>query len=195
MRPVGLKAGDILLYRSNGSWKSIGTWITWGQWRGTSQEALEYAHIALVFDETQACEMNPPCSRLMPLDGENWDLIDVYRIDVKGISPFDNATVLNAFHASVRSNLGERYNYGRIAGLLGLGLLARIGLGGVSRWVLSKNNPNSGSHCEICSTWAEDRLTDAIQSLDKDFDLFPDLGKDQASPADYPRSPWIKRIA
>lgn len=194
MRPVGLKAGDILLYRSSGSWKSIGTWITFGQWRGTPGEALEYAHIALVFDETQACEMNPPKSRLMPLDGESWDSIDVYRLDVKGICPFDNQRVLDAFHASVRSNLGESYNYGRIAGLLGLGVLARIGLGGVSRWILSKNNPNSASHREICSTWAEDRIEDSIRTLDPEFNLLSDLGKDQASPADFPRSPWIKRV-
>lgn len=186
MRPSQLLPGDVLLYRNFG-W--LGNSISWGQWRGTSREALEYSHIGLVLDDLQSVEMNPPASRKFWLADVPWDRVDVWRIVIEGKAPFEDELMQRRFQDLALARLGERYNFGYIADLLGAGLLARLGLGGVSRWLLAKGNPMPGLHRDICSTWAEELLQATIP-----IDLFPDLGENQAAPADYPRSPYLIRL-
>jgi hypothetical protein len=195
MKPEGLQPGDVLLYRTNGETLGIGPLISAGQWNGKPAESLQHVHVALVFDGVHACEMNPPHARLVLLDGEDWSRIDVFRMDVGGANPFSQAPVLRAFQVSVLNHVGpdHPYNFDRIARFGVLGLLSRIGFGRLTRWILSGDYPES--KYEVCSTWVEDRITDAMRAVDPTFDLFPDLGANQAMPADYPRSPWLKQIA
>ena len=191
MRPVELKPGDVILYRNNG-W--LGSAISWGQWRGTSKEALEYSHIGVVYDFIRSFEMNPPAARLFSLNEVPWDRVDVWRVSVDGANPFDQAAVVAAFQKACDSRVGEKYNYGYIASLLGMGLLSRVGLGGVSRWLLGKANPAPAMHRDICSTCADEVLTAGISLIKPDFDFFDDLGPDQAAPSDYPRSKYLVRV-
>lgn len=191
-RPSDLKAGDILLYRNFG-W--LGNLISWGSWNGTPGEALEYSHIGLVYDANSSVEMNPPASRKFPLSEVPWDRVDVFRLDIKGMNPFDLDKVLAAFQAACNAHLGEGYDYGFIAQTAGLGILARLGLGGLSRWIVSKNNAAPNLHLLVCSTWAQMLVTTAVQTLDPGFDLFTDLGDREAKPSDWPRSEYAKRIS
>lgn len=191
-RPTDLKAGDILLYRNFG-W--LGNLISWGSWNGTPGEALEYSHIGLVYDANSSVEMNPPASRKFLLSEVPWDRVDVFRLDVEGANPFDDPAVIAAFQAACDAHLGEGYDYGFIAQTAGLGVLARIGLGGLSRWIVSRNNPAPSFHHLVCSTWAEMLEEIAVRVKDLLFDLFSDLGDREAKPSDWPRSQYVKRIS
>lgn len=191
MRPDKLYPGDILLYLNHG-W--LGNLISWGSWTGTSQEALEYSHIGLVLDDLQSCEMNPPASRKLLLSEVPWDRVHVWRLGIDGVEPFMLEAVQAKFQELAVKRLGERYHYGYIATSLGVGLLSRIGLGGVSRWLMNRSNAAPDLHRDVCSTWAEELLSSAIQEWMPTFDLFPDLGENRAKPSDYPRSRYLKRI-
>lgn len=186
------KAGDILLYLNFG-W--MGAAISWFSWTGKPGEALEYSHIALVLNEEEAVEMNPPKSRRFPLSEVPWDRVHIFRVGANGLNPFDNSQVVAVFQAEAIRRLGEIYGYGFIAQAAGLGILARIGLGGLSRWILSRNNPAPSSHTPVCSIWAEQVERFGIRSiLDQNFDFFPDLGEAEIKPSDWPLSPYVKRL-
>lgn len=191
MRPTDLRPGDILLYRDAG-W--VSKLISWFEWNGESKEATEYAHIGLVASPSTSAEMNPPASRAFDLAQVPWDLVDVWRVGVNGQAMMDDPMVLQKFTETVNRRLGEKYNYGYIATAMGVGLLARIGLNGLSRWILARPNPAPDHHRDVCSTWAEEVLTEAIQVVLKDFDFFPDLGENRARPSDWPRSPFIHKV-
>ncbi len=192
MRPQDLRPGDILLYRNFG-W--MGSVLSWFEWNGRSGEALEYSHIGLVLNDQESCEMNPPASRKFPLGDVPWDRVDVYRIETPDMHPFLLDSVRSAFQAEALRRLGEKYNFGYIATLAGVGLLARLGLGGVSNWLMNRANPAPDNHRDICSTWAEELIMAGMQAVDPKFDLFPDLGPNEARPSDWPRSPWVKRVS
>ncbi len=195
MRPADLQPGDVLLFRNFGV---LGSVLSWFEWNGRSGEALEYSHIALVLNDTEACEMNPPASRKYPLAEVPWDRVDVYRVSVDSMGtlyqPFRLNTVRNAFQAEALRRLGERYNFGYIAELAGVGILARIGLGKISSWLMNRANPAPDNHRDICSTWAEEVVEVAVGVIQPGFDLLPDLGVNEARPSDWPRSPWVKRV-
>lgn len=200
-RPEELLPGDILLYRNFG-W--LGDAIAWFEWNSTPGEALQYSHIALVLNEGQAVEMNPPVSRVFPLSEVPWDRVDVYRLDVLGISkeapqvsvdPFLMTDIMRCFQFHALARLGESYAFQYIAQSAFLGVLARVGLPGVAHWLAARPNPAPEVHKDVCSTWAEDLVTDAVQMVIPNFDLFPDLGSDRARPSDWPRSPYVKPVS
>lgn len=191
MKPSNLIPGDILLYKNHG-W--LGAVISWGSWTGTPKEALEYSHIGLVLDDLQSVEMNPPNSRKFSLDEVPWDRVDIWRVNIEGVNPFQIEIVRKHFVGYAMSRLGEKYNYGYIATSAGLGLLSRIGLGSVSRWLINRSNPMPGNKMDVCSTWAEEVISEPIRLLKIDFDLFPDLGENRARPSDWPRSPYLVKV-
>lgn len=192
MRPAQLYPGDILLFRNFG-W--LGALISWGEWTGKPKEALEYSHIGLVLDDLQACEMNPPASKKYLLSEVPWDRVDVWRLQTEdGWALVNSPKMVAAFQAEATRRLGERYNFGYIATLAGVGLLARIGLGGFSSWLMNRANPAPDNHRDICSTWAEEILTVAVRTVRPDFDLFPNLGDNRARPSDWPTSPFVQQV-
>lgn len=193
-RPAELLPGDILLYRNHG-W--LGGALSWGSWGNQAREALEYSHVGFVLDFERSAEMNPPCSRAFPLSEVPWDRVDVYRVLKEGEAAFNFPAAWDIIKRLTENRLGERYAYGYIAQSLGASLLARIGLSSASRWLVGRSNPLSVQGRDVCSTWAEEILSDAVRALYSDpaFDLFPDLGRDRAKPSDFPRSPFIQRIS
>lgn len=191
MRPSILKPGDIILFQNFG-W--LGSAISWGEWNGSDKEALEYSHIAMVLNDTEVVEMNPPASRRYPLIEVPWNRVDIYRVDADGVNPFDLDTVRSIFQAEAIRRLGEGYDYGLVAQAAGLSLLARIGLGGISRWILSRNNLAPDFHRYDCSIWVEEVESYAIRQVDPKFDFFPNLGNRQARPSDWPLSPFVKKL-
>lgn len=190
-KPENLLPGDVLLYLNHG-W--LGNLISWGQWNGTPGEALEYSHVGLVLDDLYSVEMNPPASRKFPLSEVPWDRVHVYRLGLGGRELFTVGVVQEAFRREALRRLGERYHYGYIATALGASLLARVGLGGASRWLLNRANPMPGMHRDVCSTWTEEVLTAAVKAHVRQFDLFPNLGDNRARPSDYPMSPFLAKV-
>lgn len=195
-RPQDLQPGDILLFKNYG-W--LGELISWGEWNGEPREALEYSHIALVLDDLQAVEMNPPESRKFLLSEVPWERVDVFRVQTSvpppGLTPFILVSTRKAFQEEAVRRLGEHYAFGYIAQAAGVGILARLGLGKVARWLMNRPNPMPAKHGDVCSTWAEEVVSEAIrQTIDPAFDLFPNLGADRARPSDWPTSPFVQPV-
>lgn len=194
MRPAHLIPGDVLMYRNHGF---IGMLTAWGEWSGRKGEALEYSHIGVVYDSNSSFEMNPPAARIFSLSEVPWDRVDVYRLDVNGVLPFEaSLNIVKAFQQAcdLKVQSKEPYNYGKIAGFLGLRILGFI-IPGVSRWALSKQNVMPGKHLDICSTAAEEVLEAGIWKVKPGFDLLPAVGVDQAMPSDFPSSPNFKKVS
>ena len=176
-----LRTGDILLFRPS---SLLGRLIRWGQWTGKSQEATEYCHIALIYNEFLAIEMNPPKSRYFNISTINWEYVDRYRLTI----PID----FNTFRNIAASRINEKYAYGYVAKWLGLGLLARIGLKDLSAWFLRHS---SASHGDACSTWAVEVLEATIRKQKQGFSLLSENGENNIRPADIPKSKYLIKIS
>lgn len=187
MRPADLYPGDLILYKNHGL---VGNLIAWGQWNGTPQEALEYSHVGLVLDALQSIETNPPSCRKFWLGDVPWDRVKVYRVRIEGVEPFRDSKVQDEFVRRAVTQLGRPYGYGNVAAALGIGILARLGLGGLARKIASKDGP-AGADCSIL---AETLVADTLKRWHPGFDLFPDMGERWARPSDFPRSPFIHPV-
>jgi len=189
MRPAQLKPFDVLLYRNSG-W--LGNLISWGEWNGTKNEALEYSHIAVVYDPAagKGFEMNPPSAHFIDLDKQPWDRIDVGRIAVDGQDVFDDVVAVDAARAQAHAMLGMRYDYGFIGKSLFVSVLARVGLRGWASQVMARKDSNARR--AVCSSTAQE-ICEAGLSVDYlGMHLEPEgIGEGMMRPSDWPRSPLL----
>jgi hypothetical protein len=189
-RPNDLQPGDILLYKNHGL---LGTLIGWFSWDG-GKGNTDYSHIGQVFDAVTSMEMNPPSSRLFDMKELDFDRIDVYRFDIKGVNPYADPTAVTLLQNYVKTRIGMKYDFGFIGECLGAGLLARAGAVTLAqKWI---HNTTRDNHREVCSTWCEDNNTKILKAMyGADFDLFPAFtAQESTKPSDWPSCPYLKRI-
>ena len=178
------KPGDILLYKANGA---VGSMIRWSQW-DAGRGNYEYCHIAQVFDEGQAVEMNPPKSRKFGLDQVPWNEVDIFRFNINGGNPYSVPQILAAMQAHATKRLGMRYDYLFIVKSLGVGLLARIGF---SKWAQGWARAKDGDkNRDVCSQWLQENNEAALAPLD----IFPETKDVNLRPSEWPLSPYLVKL-
>jgi len=190
MRPAELKPFDVLLYRNSG-W--LGNLIAWGEWNGTRNEALEYSHVAVVYDDKRGFEMNPPAAHFIDLDAQPWERIDVFRVRVEGQDFFDDVVARDASRLQADAMLGMKYDYGFIARACGVSLLSRIGLRGLAEKIMQRNDQNV--HRAVCSSTAQEIVEAGMQIVYPGTNVEPaGIGEGSMRPSDWPRSPYVQKI-
>lgn len=169
-----MEPGDILLYRPA---PGIGTLISWGEWTGQPQEAMQYSHAGVVINPIKdlGYEQNPPSTHYVKLSGEPWDRIDIWRINYN--IPIDPVKLA----AYAANNLGVPYPYAKIGQFLGADILARLGAAGAAKWV-NGLWANTDPHDSVCSATVCEALDAAVSPT---VHLWPKAPSDMR-PADIP---------